>query len=228
VTTELVSRKSKSCKHRKSTNTYSKVYLALVSVQSDLCRNRHLSTPSLIDDSALAMTLVLVGAPAEPRAPLETCRIQGRRCFGMPLEVTLKWNGPYENPADVAGRAGIYMVIAGQKGSDGRWDPTTYRLLDIGQSGDAADRLGSHDREACWKRNKPQNSTLLYKFAAMRSADYDESDRRVVECCLRAHHRPLPCGSECNQGYNQATSVSITNTGARAPLREGYSCRGER
>jgi len=143
------------------------------------------------------------------------------------VKVTLEWKGPYEDVADITGRAGIYMIIAGKKGSDGKWDTSTYELLDIGQSGEAVERLASHDRENCWRQNKPEGSTLLFKFAAMPSKDYDETDRRIVECCLRTHHRPLPCGTECNQGYNRNDSVGITNTGRRAPLREKYSCRPE-
>jgi len=140
------------------------------------------------------------------------------------IEVTLDWKGPYVDPADVTGRAGIYMVIAGQRGPDGGWLLSTYELLDIGQSGKGADRLADHDREDCWKRNKPANSTVLFKFAAMPSEDYDKTDRRIVECCLRADHRPLPCGTECNQGYNRDDSVTITNKGSHEPLREKYSC----
>ena len=100
------------------------------------------------------------------------------------------------------------MVIAGKKGSEGKWDISTYKLLDIGQSREAADRLASHDREECWEQNKPAGSTLLFKFAAMPSKDYDETNRRIVECCLRASHRPLPCGTECNQEYNRDDSLT--------------------
>ena len=141
------------------------------------------------------------------------------------VKVTLKWEGPYEDAEKVTGRAGIYMIIAGRKTSDDKWNKDTYKLMDIGKAGDLADRLASHDREECWKRNKPTGSTVLFKFAAMPSNNYDETDRRIVECCLRASHRPLPCGTECNQGYNRDDSVNITNTGQRAPLREKYACR---
>ena len=140
------------------------------------------------------------------------------------VTVTLQWKGPYDDVADVTGRAGIYMIIAGKKTLDDKWDISTYKLLDIGQTGEAAERLASHDREKCWKRNKPIGSTVLAKFAAMPSKDYDETDRRIVECCLRASHRPLPCGTECNQGYNRVDSVNIKNTGRYKPLRERYTC----
>lgn len=148
--------------------------------------------------------------------------------MGRSVKVTLDWKGPYEDAADVIGRAGVYMVIAGRKGRNGKWDISTYKLLDIGQSGKGADRLADHDREDCWKRKKPAGSTILFKFAAMPSEDYDKTDRRIVECCLRAGHRPLPCGTECNEGYDRDDSVTITNKGSHAPLREKYSCAPSR
>jgi len=141
------------------------------------------------------------------------------------ISATLVWDGPYEQATGVIGKAGIYMVIAGWKGSDGNYNPSTYILLDIGQSGEAADRLASHDREDCWERNKPTGSTLLFKFAAMPSSQFDETDRRIVECCLRFHNRPLPCGTECNQAYDRPDSVSIANKGQLKPLSESYTCR---
>jgi hypothetical protein len=70
------------------------------------------------------------------------------------INVTLAWDGPYEEATSMVGRAGVYMVIAGKKGSNDKYDPSTYKLLDIGQSREVADRLASHDREDCWKRNK--------------------------------------------------------------------------
>lgn len=140
------------------------------------------------------------------------------------ITVTLDWEGPFQDPADVTGKAGIYMVISGKMGLNEKWEPATYKLLDIGQSGDAATRLADHDREECWKDRKPKDSTLLFKFAPMSSAQYDETDRRIVECCLRASHRPLPCGTECNEGYNRTDSVKIKNKGRRSPLREDYAC----
>jgi hypothetical protein len=136
--------------------------------------------------------------------------------------VTLNWD-LYVAPEDVPQQAGIYMVIAGRQDERGSWLTSSYKLLDIGQSGESGVRLSGHDREPCWNREKSEGSSLLYKFAPMSSEDYDETDRRIVECCLRAHTRP-PCGTECNEGYNRQDSVVITNTGKPAPLRETYSC----
>jgi hypothetical protein len=138
------------------------------------------------------------------------------------VRVTLNWE-LHVNSEDVPKRAGIYMVIAGLRTSEGEWSIPSYELLDIGQSGDTGVRLDTHNRRDCWHNEKSSNKTILFKFAAMPSVDYDETDRRIVECCLRARTRP-PCGTECNEGYDREDSVVITNTGKPAPLRDRYSC----
>lgn len=143
------------------------------------------------------------------------------------IRVILRWEGTWHDSktaeVSIGRRAGIYMVIAGRKDTERYWDTLSYVLLDIGQSGDTGVRLGGHERESCWKENKPSNSTLLYKFAAMPSATYREIDRRIVECCLRAHRAPK-CGTECNKGYNREELVNIQNMGRHWPLGSEYSC----
>jgi hypothetical protein len=144
------------------------------------------------------------------------------------LTVTLNWQGPFEDQQKIPSQAGIYMIIAGKKGNDGGWDPSSYRIIDIGQSGRTGKRLAVHDREACWASNSEEDETILFKYALMPSGEYSEDDRRTVECCLRAHHRPLPCGMECNSGYTRENAVVITNTGKYKPLEISYSCQGSK
>jgi hypothetical protein len=139
------------------------------------------------------------------------------------LRVTLEWEFYGSNPDGVPSRAGLYMILAGKLDAQGSGLPDSYVLLDIGQSGDGGVRLRGHDREPCWNQKKPADAVVLYKFAAMPSSNYDEADRRIVECCLRSHTRP-PCGTECNQGYEHPDSIAITNTGKRLPLGETYCC----
>jgi len=139
------------------------------------------------------------------------------------LSAVLNWDGVWDGPESVPKRAGIYMVLAGSKLDTGNWDTSSYELLDIGQSGETGVRLDIHERRNCWSGRKSSNKTVVFKFAAMSSDKYDETDRRIVECCLRAHTRPL-CGTECNEGYNREDSVTITNAGMNAPLREEYRC----
>lgn len=152
----------------------------------------------------------------------------GNDCMARILQVTLIWHGVYRRPKSVMGKAGIYMVLAGKENAEGKPNPSTYKMLDLGQSGSTSQRLNYHDREQCWKKNTPRSNILFFKFAPMSSELYDEIDRRIVECCLRAHNRPLPCGSECNDGYRREDSVTIENQGKPLPLKPKYACRPER
>jgi hypothetical protein len=134
------------------------------------------------------------------------------------INVTLEWILRIK-PDDVPNNAGIYMVVSKFETSKG----TTWKILDVGQSGESGPRLSSHDRKDCWDKKKLSISGLLYYFAPMSSYEYDVTDRRIVECCLRANTTP-PCGEECNKGYNYEDTVKITNTGIFYPLSASYAC----
>ena len=140
------------------------------------------------------------------------------------LKVPLRWQGVYRSPEIIGILAGIYMVLAGSETANGKWSSSSYKLLDIGQSDGASGKHVYQDRESCWNHNKPAGTTLLFKMAPMLSSQYDETDRKIVECCLRAHNRPLPCGNECNLGYNRDETVEISNTGSYTPLLARYKC----
>lgn len=139
------------------------------------------------------------------------------------INITINWN--YEtDPEKVPNKALIYMILSASKTADNKIDTDTYKILDIGQTGDAETRLTNHDRKPCWEKQKPKSHILVYKFALMPSKDYDKTDRLIVECCLRSHTKPA-CGEECNKGYNRDDTVKITNTGKKKPLNTTYSCK---
>lgn len=141
------------------------------------------------------------------------------------FRLNLDWTGPFRDIRELTARVGIYMVLAGKRGADGKWDATTYRLLEVGESGGTADSVASEERADCWAKHCPGGYQLLFKFAAMRITRHDEAARQTVECCLRAHHRPLPCGIRGNLGYDREDSVVILNSGSFPPLRPMYSCK---
>lgn len=64
---------------------------------------------------------------------------------------------------------------------------------------------------------------MLVKVAALPEAEYGETDRRAMVCCLRVEERP-PCGTECNEGYYRDEGVAISNKGDLAPLKPSYAC----
>ncbi len=85
------------------------------------------------------------------------------------------------------------------------------------------ERIAHHDREDCWEQHAPSGSTILVKSANIPKSECDEIDRRTVECCLRAHEKPM-CGTECNEGYDRDDVVSISNSGSYRPLKSKYAC----
>lgn len=140
------------------------------------------------------------------------------------FKITLNWNGPGGDPSSVPDKALIYMVLSAKLNEKGEYMTGTYKVLDMGQTGEGETRLSDHDRKDCWEEKTPNSHTLGYKYALMPSKEYDKTDRLIVECCLRANTNPA-CGTECNKGYNRDDIVSIINTGNYKPLKSSYLCK---
>jgi hypothetical protein len=142
--------------------------------------------------------------------------------------VDLTWSAPQSHEVlkreRSKGPSGLFLIIAGKRIA-GKWNEGTFKLIDIGQSGDIHRSLSDHVREDCWHPHA-RGSSLLVKVAALPDAQHDETDRRALVCCLRAEELP-PCGSECNEGYHREEAVVISNQGKMAPLRPTYSCSHE-
>jgi hypothetical protein len=92
----------------------------------------------------------------------------------------LTWEGAFENKESLNHRAGIYMI----------WcqNDTQWKVLDVGEAEDIRERIDSHDREPCWKRNC--SGTIRYA-AHYTSAGPDA--RRKIESQLRTNNNPT-CG----------------------------------
>lgn len=137
------------------------------------------------------------------------------------VEVKLEWE-QFNFKEDMPPKAGIYMVIGMKKGK-GPFDGEEKKLLDIGETENALKRFKNHGRENLWEEEKPKGGFIYYKFAYMPLEEHDETDRQIVECCLRGNHPP-PVGKKCNEGYNRPDTVKIINKGLLEPLRGSYSC----
>ena len=87
--------------------------------------------------------------------------------------------------ADFADRAAIYVILCVAK--DGTW-----RVLDVGQSGQVGTRIDNHDRQDCWRHNCPSNNIWVCIYP-MPTDQYTETDRLKVERKLRLKFNP-PCG----------------------------------
>jgi len=88
--------------------------------------------------------------------------------------------------ADFTDIAAVYVVICVYKG--GSW-----KVLDVGQTGELGDRIDSHDRRACWWNNCPSNNIWVCVYR-MPSDKYTKQDTLEVEKHIRNTQSTVPCG----------------------------------
>jgi hypothetical protein len=87
--------------------------------------------------------------------------------------------------ADFSDLAAVYVVLCGDpKGS--------WKVLDVGQSGQVGSRIDDHDRRACWVKSCASSNIWVCVYR-MPSDRYTKQDRERLEEELRAKYRP-PCG----------------------------------
>ena len=91
------------------------------------------------------------------------------------------FDGPFSSSNDLMNKSGIYVVL--YKNSSG-----TYSVLDVGESEDVKERIETHDRSDCWKRNSKGD---IY-FAAFY---VDETNRMSIESKIRQRYDPV-CGKK--------------------------------
>lgn len=140
------------------------------------------------------------------------------------ITIILHWKGPYEQVSKITEHECIFMVIAARKGSKNNWIPSSYELIDIGQTAGPSEE-SSYDfglRKGCWERNKPKDSILIYKVAEVSGKDYDETTRKIMESYLRKYHDPLTCGVGNVIKHNPKNTVNILNSGKYKPLHDKY------
>ena len=87
--------------------------------------------------------------------------------------------------ASFAEVAAVYVILCVSEG--GSW-----RLLDVGQTGELGERFDSHERKQCWEANCP-NHNLWACVHLMPSSQYAKEDRLKLEHSLRQQYGP-PCG----------------------------------
>ena len=91
------------------------------------------------------------------------------------------FGGPYSSPSVLYSEPGVYVILC--KTND------SYKVLDVGESGNMKERVENHDRKDCWKKNC--KSTIVY--AEMKEADEDR--RKKIEKTIRNKTDP-PCGEK--------------------------------
>ena len=73
------------------------------------------------------------------------------------------------------------LAILGRSGSAPNW-----RIVDVGEAGDVRQRVSTHDRADCWRRQNHAELTSAALYC-------DERTRLAVESRVRTFFKP-PCG----------------------------------
>ena len=81
--------------------------------------------------------------------------------------------------------AAIYVILCVSQG--GSW-----KVLDVGQSGELGERIDNHPRKDCWIENCLTKNVWVCVYA-MPSNQYSKEDRLKLEATLRQQYNP-PCG----------------------------------
>lgn len=141
------------------------------------------------------------------------------------ITIALKWEGPWpikkeDIPAYIPDEEGIYMIICGRPHSEpDTWDPSSYKLLYIGEAEKVRSRIEGHEKWSCWNKNCANH--ILLKVARCKLG---EENRKKVECCLIYKTKPT-CNDECKEDFPYTDdTISITNTDMKEPLRDSYTC----
>lgn len=92
----------------------------------------------------------------------------------------LVFDGPHLNTSALGAKSGVYVIL-GRSFEGAQWT-----VVDVGESGDVAFRVGSHDRSHLWKC---QGHTML----AVAVYYCDAVQRMKIESLIRARFSP-PCG----------------------------------
>jgi hypothetical protein len=96
----------------------------------------------------------------------------------------LLWEGPYRDPLQLEAAGGVYAVLCKTT--------TEWSVLDIGESGNVAERLSGHDRKLSWFVHAMARGGEVW-FAAHYTPGATADGRRRIEHGLRQATNP-PCG----------------------------------
>jgi len=91
--------------------------------------------------------------------------------------------GCWTNPNNLESRSGIYIIWGGNDKPN--------KVLDVGESHDVLNRVLSHERAECWKRN----CIGSIWYSAIYTPNQQQSGRMTIEETIRKNENP-PCGEK--------------------------------
>jgi hypothetical protein len=89
--------------------------------------------------------------------------------------------GAWTDPDNLQSASGVYII----------WCKTgeTWKVLDVGESHDVKNRVLTHDRADCWKRN----CTGIIYYSVIYTPNQQQAGRMELEQAIRKLENP-PCG----------------------------------
>ena len=121
---------------------------------------------------------------------------------------TLNFTGYFTSKSYVPSQSGIYCVYRGTHNDNNT--VSLNQLLYIGESGNAHDRLDTHEREKDWKRHLKYGEILIFTFAPI------VAERVRAEAAMIYKHKPTE-----NTEYKHSfpfRSLKMTLTGCTNKL----------
>lgn len=109
----------------------------------------------------------------------------------MAKVINLSFDGYWRevNKGGIPARSGIYLVYVCRYNSS-QETVTLDKLIYIGESANARDRIENHEKWSEWHRHMPKGSEICFSFAPVNSPD-----RERAEAALIYHHKPT-CNGE--------------------------------
>ncbi len=90
------------------------------------------------------------------------------------------FEGPYANTENLEDRAGVYVILCGQR----------YVVIDVGETATVKSRVENHERSGCWTRNCKETISV----AVLYTPKLQQAGRREIEQEIRNQYSP-PCGT---------------------------------
>ena len=124
----------------------------------------------------------------------------------MAKTINLSFDGYWRevNKGGIPAEAGIYLVYVCRH-NPSRGTVTLDRLIYIGESANARDRIAEHEKWPEWRQHVPRGSEICFSFAPVTSPD-----RERAEAALIYHHKP-PCNDEYLYSFPFSDTIVVSS-----------------
>ena len=138
----------------------------------------------------------------------------------MAKTVNLSFDGYWRevNKGGIPEKPGIYLVYVCRHNLS-RGTVTLDRLIYIGESANAGERIAANEKWSEWRQYVPRGSEICFSFAYVTNPD-----RERAEAALIYHHKP-PCNDEYLYSF-PFSDTTVISTGRCALLSSPVTVHG--